>query len=319
MELQTKVKLPNPDFSITHTDSLVSIGSCFSENIGKKFKYFNFKIHVNPFGQQYNPLSVAAGIQRLHRNEEYTANDLVYYNELFQSFDHHSNFSSPHPDEALERINTEFRNASNTLLHADVLFLTLGTAHYFEHVETEKIVSNCHKFPAKTFRQKLASSKAIVDALNTALIPLLAINPKLKIVFTISPVRYLAFGHFENSVSKGHLFTAIGELIANNAAYSYFPAYEIIMDELRDYRFYAEDMLHPNTIAIDYVWEKLAQNYFHSNTISINAEIDSIQKLVNHRPRNNQSIAHQQLLEHCNKRIAKLKELYNIDFLNTTL
>ncbi len=171
MELQTKVKLPNPDFSITHTDSLVSIGSCFSENIGKKFKYFNFKIHVNPFGQQYNPFSVAAGIQRLHRNEEYTANDLVYYNELFQSFDHHSDFSSPHPDEALERINTEFRNASNTLLHADVLFLTLGTAHYFEHVETEKIVSNCHKFPAKHSGKNLLQVKQLWMRLILRLFP----------------------------------------------------------------------------------------------------------------------------------------------------
>jgi lysophospholipase L1-like esterase len=136
------------------------------------------------------------------------------------------------------------------------------------------------QIPAKTFHQKLATPNEIVDALNTALLALMEVNPKLKVIFTVSPVRYFAFGHFENSLSKAHLFTAIGELLANNAAFSYFPAYEIIMDELRDYRFYADDMIHPNAIAIEYVWEKLVQYYFNSNTIGINKEIEDIQKII---------------------------------------
>jgi hypothetical protein len=140
------------------------------------------------------------------------------------------------------------------------------------------------------------------------------VNPKLKVIFTVSPVRYFAFGHFENSLSKAHLFTAIGELLANNAAFSYFPAYEIMMDELRDYRFYVDDMIHPNAIAIEYVWEKLVQCYFNSNTIGINKEIEDIQKIIQHRPRNENSIAHQKLLDNCKLKIDALKHNHNIDF-----
>lgn len=314
MELQTKVKLPNPDFTIDHQHSLLSIGSCFSENIGRKFNYFKFNIQVNPFGQQYNPLSVAAGIERLLRNKEYTNSDLIFHNELYHSFDHHSDFSSANEVDALQHINQAFRKSAHALLHANYLFLTFGTAHYFEHTESSKIVSNCHKFPAKTFHQKLATPNEIVDALNTALLALMEVNPKLKVIFTVSPVRYFAFGHFENSLSKAHLFTAIGELLANNAAFSYFPAYEIIMDELRDYRFYADDMIHPNAIAIEYVWEKLVQCYFNSNTIGINKEIDDIQKIIQHRPRNENSIAHQKLINNCKLKIDALKHNHNIDF-----
>jgi hypothetical protein len=314
MELLTKVKLPNPGFLIDHKHSLLSIGSCFSENIGKKFEYFKFTIQVNPFGQQYNPFSIANGIQRLISKQAYTKEELVYHNELFQSFDHHSDFSSSNEDIALEGINRKFQASIKALHNANFLFLTFGTAHYFEHVETKKTVSNCHKFPTKTFSQKLATPNEIVEALKPVIQSLQTHNPKLKIIFTVSPVRYFAFGHFENSLSKAHLFTAIGEMISKNSSCSYFPAYEILMDELRDYRFYADDMLHPNKMTIDYVWDKMIQCYFSSDTIALNEEIDSIQKALHHRPRNVNSVAHQKLMEQCKRKIETLKHNNNIDF-----
>ncbi len=314
MELQTKVKLPNPGFFIDHKHSLLSIGSCFSENIGKKFEHFKFNTQVNPFGQQYNPLSIANGIQRLISKQGYAKEELVYHNELFQSFDHHSDFSSPNENNALEQINLAFQITANALQNADFLFLTFGTAHYFEHRETKKVVSNCHKFPSKTFTQKIATPKKIIDTLEPTIESLQALNPKLKIILTVSPVRYFAFGHFENSLSKSHLFTAIGEIMANNATCSYFPSYEIIMDELRDYRFYAEDMLHPNQLAIDYVWEKMIQCYFSADTMTLNAEIDAIQKILDHRPRNEKSNAHQKLLEQCKIKIEMIQRNHNIVF-----
>ena len=314
MELQTKVKLPTPDFSIEHQHTLLSIGSCFSENIGLKFAHRKFKIHINPYGQQYNPLSIAAGIKRLTQKQVYSKDELVYFNELYQSFDHHSNFSSPTESNTLETINNAFKHSADAIKATDVLLLTFGTAHYYEHIQTGNIVSNCHKFPAKTFRQKLASPNEIVDHLNAAILPLLANNPNLKVILTVSPVRYFAFGIFENSLSKAHLFTAIGTLLNSHAAFTYFPAYEIVMDELRDYRFYATDMLHPNAIAIDYVWEKFAQCYFNTNTNAINKEIADIQKLLHHRPRNEQSMAYKKLIDNCQQSIERLKQKHNIDF-----
>jgi hypothetical protein len=314
MSFRTEVKAPKAPFSITHAHKLMSIGSCFSENIGKKFKEHKFSININPFGQQYNPASVAQGLERLITGAPYTEADLFYANELYNSFEHHGSFSRKDKAEALAHVNAEFQSASQAIREADVLFLTFGTAHVFELKETGRIVSNCHKLPAATFNFRLMEPDEIVSTLSASLQKLQTINNKLKLVFTVSPVRYFAFGHYENSVSKSHLFTAIYKLQQLHPGAYYFPAYEIVIDDLRDYRFYAEDMLHPNAQATQYVWERLCDTLLHKTDVGLLKEVEEIMSAARHRPRHPGSEAHRNFVKRTLEKIAVLESKHRLDF-----
>lgn len=293
---------------------MVSIGSCFSENIGKKFQEHKFTININPFGQQYNPGSIAVGIDRLLWGKPYTEDDLFLHNELYHSFEHHGSFSGSDKVETLQQINTELQQASQAIKEADVLFLTFGTAHVFELKETGNIVSNCHKLPAATFNFRLMEPAEIVGKLDLVLRQLKTVNPKLKFVFTVSPVRYFAFGHYENSVSKAHLFTAIYKLQQMHADSYYFPAYEMVIDDLRDYRFYTEDMLHPNHQAIEYVWQRLCDTLLDKNSVALLKEVTEITQAATHRPRHPESEAHRNFIKRTLEKIAALENKHDLDF-----
>jgi lysophospholipase L1-like esterase len=293
---------------------MVSIGSCFSENIGRRFQQAKFSIHINPFGQQYNPLSVANAIQLLLQNKPFTESDLVQQDELWHSFAHHGSFSGSNKQEVLHHINSQFNQARENLLNADVLFLTFGTSHVFELKETGKVVSNCHKMPPALFTQRLLPPDEITDTLSAALSKLKTYNLKLQTVFTVSPVRYFAFGHYENSVSKAHLFAAIHQLQQQFANSYYFPAYEMVIDDLRDYRFYAEDMLHPNSQATEYVWQRLCETMLPKATTAVMKEVEEVMQAATHRPRNPNTDAHKKFVEKYLEKIASLKEKYALDF-----
>ncbi|MBL7942844.1 MAG: GSCFA domain-containing protein, partial [Flavobacteriales bacterium] len=293
-EFRTVYKSQRAPFDISHADRLMSIGSCFSEGIGKKLFASKLKIDINPFGQQYNPLSIAKAIQRLIDPVPYEAGDLHFRDGLYHSFDHHGDFSFPGIDETLDNINTRLQRASETLRTCDVLFLTFGTSHVYRRSDSGDVVSNCHKFPSGDFVLEKLPPDAIAGSCREVLQAVKHVNPKVQVVFTISPVRYLAFGMYENSVSKAHLFTAVNELLSDG--HYYFPAYELVMDDLRDYRFYADDMLHPNPLAIDYVWERMKEMYMNEETLSLLGRIDEIQSAANHRPRNAGSEAHRKFV-----------------------
>lgn len=303
---RTIVTPDKPPFAITHADRLISIGSCFSENIGLKFRDYKFNININPFGQQYNPYSIAVAIHRLLEAKAYTAEELVYHDELYHSFDHHGSFSKSTVDDTLQYINTNLQQASSDLKNATLLFLTFGTSHVFTLKESGAYVSNCHKLSGTYFERKVLKPQEIVNALRNAIDALRAVNPNIKIVATISPVRYFAFGHHENSVSKAHLFTAINELQEIYSDMYYFPAYELVMDDLRDYRFFAEDMLHPNYQATNYVWEALSNTMLDKKTGGLMKEIDEILLAARHRPRNPNSDAHRKFVQ---KYINKIDEM----------
>jgi hypothetical protein len=311
---RTVVEPGKPGFTISHRDSLISIGSCFSENIGKKFKAYKFKIEVNPFGQQYNPYSVSVAIERLLSGKVYAKDELVFQDELYHSFDHHGSFSRASEEEALLVINSNLVRASQALKKARVLFLTFGTSHVFSLKDGGKIVSNCHKISGSKFEQRLMDPTEIVRVLEQALAKLRAVNPDVKIILTVSPVRYFAFGHYENSVSKAHLFTAIYELQKRHSEYYYFPAYELVMDDLRDYRFFAEDMLHPNYQASNYVWESLCNIMLDKTTQQAMHEMDAILMAVKHRPRNPHSEAHKKFVLSILDKIKRLQAAGDFDF-----
>jgi len=311
---RTIITPQKPGFSISHTDRLVSIGSCFSENIGQRFENYKFNVNINPFGQQYNPHSIAQAIERLLQPAPYTENDLVLHNEQHHSFHHHGTFSKSTVEETLKGINESLLKAAEDLKRATVLFLTFGTSHVFKLKETGAIVSNCHKLPGTLFNQQLMMPDEIGAVLKAALDKLKQLNPKIKIILTVSPVRYFAFGAYENSVSKAHLFSAIYALQQTNPDYYYFPAYELIMDDLRDYRFFADDMLHPNQQAIDYVWQSLADTFFDSKTNGVLQQVEEVLQALNHRPRNPESEAHKKFVAKNLEKMAALEKDLGLQF-----
>lgn len=291
---------------------MVSIGSCFSENIGKKLKERQFRILINPFGQQYNPYSVARAMERMLDPVPYSESDLVYHHELFHSFDHHGDFSKPTSEETLSLINLNLKEAADAMRRADILFLTFGTAHYFRLKDSVRIVSNCHKLSGSLFERGLLNPDDIRMMLQKVLDDLRKINPGVRVIFTVSPVRYFAFGHYENSVSKAHLFTAIHALQQARPEYYYFPAYELVMDDLRDYRFFAEDMLHPNYEATNYVWQSFSSTLMSVDTQELNQTVEEILRAVRHRPRNPASQAHRAFVQATLEKINILKSQHGV-------
>jgi hypothetical protein len=311
---RTIVTPAKPGYQINHGHKLVSIGSCFSENIGAKFKAYKFKVNINPFGQQYNPHSIVTAVERLLNPVPYNESELVFHDELYHSFHHHGSFSRPSVEETLQVINDNLQVAATDLRESTVLFLTFGTSHVFKLKNKTRIVSNCHKLSGSLFERSLLEPAEIVTLLDESLTKLRAVNKNIQIILTVSPVRYFAFGHYENSVSKAHLFTAIYELQKRHPEFYYFPAYELVMDDLRDYRFFAEDMLHPNFQATDYVWESLCSTMLEKKTLGLLKDIDEILLAARHRPRNPQSEAHKQFVLKNLKKMELLGKEYGLEF-----
>ena len=267
------------------------MGSCFTENIGNRFSELKFNTFVNPFGQQYNPASIANGINRIVRQQWFSDDDVIYQDELFHCWQHHSDFSKPTKEELITSVNSILKETLDWFKHADYLMLTFGTSHIYEWTKDGRIVSNCHKISGSEFDLRFLSPDETVERINNSLDALKKLNPNLKIFLTISPVRYLAFGFYENNLSKANLFVAIEKLLRHRTDCFYFPAYEIVMDELRDYRFFTEDLLHPTRLASQIVWEKLCNSLMNDETKKLNDEITKVLAALAHKPRNPNSVA----------------------------
>lgn len=312
-QFRTIVQAEKPPFQISYNDTLISIGSCFSENIGKYFRQYKFNININPFGQQYNPHSIASAIYRLLSAKLYEENELVHHDELYHSYDHHGSYSKSTVQETLDYINGNLQQASQQLKTASVLFLTFGTSHVFRLKDNQQIVSNCHKLSGNYFTRELLKPAEITETMQRAFNELWKVNPGIKIVLTISPVRYFAFGVHENNVSKAYLFTALQQLQEQNPGMYYFPAYEMVMDDLRDYRFFAEDMLHPNYQATQYVWDGLCNTMIAKQSIEVMKEVNEVLAAAAHRPRNPKSDAHKKFVQKYLDKITTLQQQHNID------
>lgn len=307
MKLFYEIKLGNSPFSIHHQDRLMSMGSCFSKHIARKFTFAKFPISAQPFGQLYNPISIADALLQLVEKKKYTANDVHFHQEKYHSFAHHSSYSRDTEAETLIAINEEITLYNEKLKNCTILFITLGSAIAFESKKTNKIVANCHKIPGHLFNQKMLSLEIIVTSLKDVIVKLRNLNPTIRIVFTVSPIRYAAFGMPHNSLSKARLLIAIEELTNTVENTSYFPSYEIMMDELRDYRFYERDLIHPNALAIDYIWDRLSSYYFDKKTIDLIAKIAQIQLALAHRPFDEKSIQYIQFAKSTTDKIDELK------------
>lgn len=297
MQLQTKVKIPKPSFEIVHQDRLMSLGSCFAHNMAQKLNDCKFDIVDNPFGILYNPLSIAKGLKQVLEKKEYREADIFFHNERWNSFEHHSQFSQSSQSATLEHINKNIEKAHQQLLNSKILIITLGTANVFFRKENQQFVANCHKVPNHQFEKKLISINEVVTALKTVFLEIQALNPNIKIIITLSPIRHIRDGLIENQKSKATLLLAIHHLINQLKDIYYFPAYEIALDELRDYRFYDSDMIHLSDTALTYIWQQFAETFFSIETKQLNKQFKKLQQATAHRPFNPNSEQHQVFLK----------------------
>lgn len=281
------------DISIPHNEHILLLGSCFTENIGDKLMNSKFKVNSDPFGIIYNPISIANSLTRIKKKQLYTEQEISSQQGKFFSFDHHGSFSSFNKKDCLNKINNEINCAHQHLQETKTIVVTLGTAWVYEIKENNKLVANCHKLPSKNFTKRLLSVDEILHVWN----PIIEQLKNINFIFTVSPVRHINDGLHENNISKSVLHLAIHQLTNKCPNCHYFGAYEMVIDELRDYRFYKQDMIHPNSQALDYVWEKFASTYFNEQTQQLNQRIGKLQQAVNHRPFNFESESHQQFVK----------------------
>lgn len=312
MNLQTQIPLVKKSGNlIDYHSSILLLGSCFSENIGNKFEYFKFQTLQNPFGILFNPKAIETIVSNAKNGKKYDDADVFRNNEQWQCFDAHSKLSATSRDDILLNLNTATTVTAKKIQEATHIIITLGTAWVYRHKELNKIVVNCHKVPQTEFIKELMSIQDIQKALSKVIQPIRSVNSNCTIIFTVSPIRHIKDGFVENTRSKAHLISAIHTLMSaqgESNAICYFPSYEIMMDELRDYRFYSEDMIHPNKIGINYIWQKFVETWISKEAIAIMDEVDSIQKGLSHNSFNPKSNAHQKFLENLDRKKQRLQQ-----------
>jgi len=302
MKFRTKIPVQDYPFAISYTDPVFLMGSCFSDNIGTKLHRSKFRVLSNPMGIVYNPLSIARQIEFIIDPKKLKESGLYSNDELWHHFDFHGKFSSPDKLKVLETIQEQLTQSALFLKKSKYLFITFGTANVFYKKDINQVVANNHKFPIELFEKKRLKIDVMLGEFNKILKKLSLFNPDLKVVFTISPVRYIRDGLVENQRSKSSLFMLVDELEKNERAY-YFPSFEIFIDDLRDYRFYGEDLLHPADSGLEYTWKQFKESFFDEKTIKVEKEVMQVVKASEHRPIHSESESHKKfrsgLLEKC--------------------
>jgi len=309
LQFTTKIPVQKSNFPIDYDSKVMLLGSCFAENMGKKFDYFKFQATTNPFGIIFNAVSLEKLIRRAVENRTFTENDIFFHNDLWHCYEVHSELSNSDKDAFLESLNDIIRSTNKQLNDSTHIIITLGTSWVYRNIETNEIVANCHKVPQKQFTKEFLSIHQTEESLQSIISLIHSVNPNCNFIFTVSPVRHIKDGFTENTLSKAHLIAAIHKTITNHKSnITYFPSYEIMMDELRDYRFYAEDMLHPNQTAIDYIWIQFFENYISESVFGLMNEICSIQKGLQHRPFNPNTESHQKFVLTLEEKMKRINE-----------
>lgn len=316
MLLQTKMKIERTGLDLGYKHRFFCIGSCFAENLMQYFKGHKFNVSGNPSGIIYNPISVANLIQRLCDREFPQKEQLFYHQGLYHHFQFHGSFSSPCKDEAHQAMLESMEGGRKNILEADLLILTLGTAYGFFHREQNELVSNCHKLPGGDFDRRMIYPAQIRERLHEAIQKLLSLNPGLRIVFTVSPIRHIRDGLINNSRSKSALILAIDYLLSDlGESAIYFPAYEVVMDELRDYRFYNSDLIHLREEAVRYIMELFANAVLSADSIRQLNRVREILDNSRHRPLHPSSEPNQKFIKASLEKILMLKrEMPDLDF-----
>jgi len=312
-KFHTTVDIPGYNWQTGYLVKNIFLGSCFTENVGNRMATLKYNVDINPFGILYNPVSVASGLRILLHKKEFNSEDLIPAGGLWHSFFHHGRFSTAIKEETLDKINKRIKSSADYLNNADFLFITFGTAWVYRYKKTGQFVSNCHKIPTKEFERVRLTVKEIVTEYRQLLTDILNTNPSIKVVFTVSPIRHWKDGAIENQRSKAVLLLAIDEIIREFGAdfCAYFPAYEIVMDELRDYRFYAEDMIHISEVAVDYIWERFEAGLINKESRKIATQVQKVIKAVNHKPLHQNTPEYLSFLNQMIVEVSRLEEKYN--------
>ncbi len=310
MPFSTIISIHTADSTIDYKSEVFSVGSCFAVNIAEKFSYFQFRNTVNPFGILFHPLAIESFFKNVSDKKAYNENDVFFSNERWHCFDAHSDLSNVDRKKVIDSLNDAVSSSFLEIKSASHIIITLGTAWVYRHVDSEMPVANCHKVPQKYFSKELLSATDIRRSIERINEILFLLNPEAGIIYTVSPVRHLKDGFVENQRSKANLIVGLHDAIIGQPKVSYFPSYEIMMDELRDYRFYAEDMIHPSKLAVDHIWGKFSQAWISPDASKIMDEVMTIRKALAHRPFNSESESHKSFLENLRKRIDALPEKF---------
>jgi len=283
MNLTTKVKTPNASWELSPGAFTISIGSCFATTIAERLNRSRFNTLSNPFGTLYNPLTISTLIRHAISTESYSVDDLYKYGHRSIPLNHATRFEQETSDLTLQQLNETDTLLRNYLEKSQLLILTLGTAWAYSHIEQSCIVGNCHKLPSEMFTRSLLSPDVIISELSELVRILTSKHPQLKIIITVSPVRHIRDSIVQNSRSKGVLLYAVGELCERFSEITYFPSYEIMMDELRDYRFYCDDLVQPSNIAKEIIWERFSTMALSDESIQFSKLYSTINRAMNHR------------------------------------
>ncbi len=300
---------------LEHHQGIITLGSCFADTISAYLERYRFKVAANPFGVLFNPVSILRSMKLAAERRQFTGDDLVEHQGEWHSFFHHSDFSSHDPGVVIRRINSGLEEVNRFLKRADLAIITFGSSYTYRLRSTGETVSNCHRIPASEFLRHRLSSGEIEDSLHELIGLLTSLKSDIRFIFTVSPVRHWKDGAVENQLSKSLLITALHRVLESHDNAGYFPSYELMMDDLRDYRFYAADLLHPNKIASDYIWEKFSGSCFSNTCLKAVADMERLAAAMEHRPRNEKSPEHRRFLNENLEYVAELSKKYTyIDF-----
>ena len=315
MQFRTEINIPREKHVIDHDSTVVLFGSCFSEHMEKKLDYYQFGHYANPFGILFHPLAIERAIAHCVQNRQYTMRDLYFFEGQWLSLNHHGRFNGPDPDLVLHHIREEVKKGHEMLQKASHMIITLGTSWIYRWKEDGQPVANCHKIPQRHFSKELLEAQQITDSLSRTVETIRSCNKEASILFAVSPVRHLKDGFVENTRSKSLLHQAVHQVLQKRQGLHYFPSFEILIDDLRDYRFYAGDLLHPSEMAVDYVWEKFSEAWVSERSRDLLEEIGYIRKALAHKPFHADSAQHKKFEEKLKERIESLgRKLPGIEF-----
>jgi len=311
MQFRTQIPFKKQEHNlIDYNSTILMLGSCFTENMGDKLDYFKFSTTMNPFGILFHPRAIENLLLNAINKKEYIEENIFFQNEQWHCFEAHSSLSNPSKEVLLGHLNDSIYVTNQLINESTHIIITLGTAWCYRFVETDTVVANCHKIPQKKFLKELLTVDEITESLMAIMALIRSVNKNASVLFTVSPVRHLKDGFIENQQSKSHLITAIHRVVEPRNNAFYFPSYEIMMDELRNYRFYNEDMIHPNQTAINYIWEKFVQQWVSSEAEETMRDVETIQKGLMHRPFNQDSEQHKGFLKNIRLKIEELQLKY---------
>lgn len=310
MEFRTQIPIAKTSQPIDYNSQILSLGSCFAINIAEKLEYFKFANECNPFGILFHPAAILNILQRVVSDRRFTEADVFQHQELWHSFEIHSDLNQPNKQVLLQRLNQQLDFTKHQLSSATHLIITYGTAWVYREKTSNAIVANCHKVPQHQFEKELLSVDICRKSIAETIELVAQINPNCQLLFTVSPVRHIKDGFVENQRSKAHLIAALHEAMTLTRSAEYFPSYEILMDELRDYRFYAKDMLHPNATATEYIWQRFSETHIANAAAPTMQNVADIRRAMDHKPFHPESESHQQFLLKLKDKMEQLHEQF---------